>query len=220
MKAEDVAEKATSMGSWIPQLFYDLIGRVTPGAAVTISLLALPLDDAKTKAFLKFVFVESGVPHAFIALVGLLASYITGTLLGALGFFVDGKEWRVRPVEPSDSVPPDMTDESLRTAYMYDAVQSHDPKAGARLAKLSAEKHMCRVLLVGFSVMAVAHVVLNIRAVGSAAFWSLLGAFAGTLLSAYLFYRHLDIRTTRLLYNQWHILGLGNKSLRAFEQGI
>jgi len=220
MKAEDVAEKATSIGSWIPQLFYDLIGRVTPGAAVTISLLALPLDDAKAKAFLKFVFVESGVPTAFIALLWLLVSYLVGTLLGALGFFVAEREWRVKPIELSDTVPPDMTNENLRTAYMYDAVQFHDPKAGARLAKLRAEKHMCRVLLVGFSVMVVAHVVINVRAVGSAAFWSVLGAFAGTLVSAYLFHRHLDVRTTRFLYNQWHILGLGKKAQRTFEQGV
>jgi hypothetical protein len=211
MKTEDVAEKVTTMGSWIPQLFYDLIGRVTPGAAITLCLLTLPLDGAKAKAVLTFVFVESRVPSAFIAVVGLFGCYLIGTLLGAIGFFVDGREWRVARLEPSDSVPPDMADESLRTAYMYDAIQFHDPRAGARLAKMRAEEHMCRVLLVGFVMMLVAHIILNFRAAGSVVFWSVLGAYAGTLLSAYLFYKHLDIRTTRLLCNQWHILGLGHK---------
>ncbi len=208
MEPDAIAEQAASLDGWIPQLFYDLIGRVVPGAAILVSVLFLPFDHSVPRAFITFLFKDSGTPTAIAALAWLLASYLVGVLLGAIGFCISGREWRVKPIELSALEPPDLSDENSRHAYMYDAVQFRAPRVGARLAKLRAEKHMCRVMLVGFSMMTVFHVLLNSYAVGSISFWFVLGALGATIVSSYLFYRHLDIRTTRLLWNQWHLLGL------------
>jgi hypothetical protein len=95
---------------------------------------------------------------------------------------------------------------------MYDAVQLHDPQAGARLAKLAAEQHMCRVLMVGYIALGLLQPGLHIAGTHSGTFWATIALFWVVVLSSWLFHRHLEIRATALLSNQWWSLELAKKT--------
>ncbi|HVT59662.1 MAG TPA: hypothetical protein VHR45_14830 [Thermoanaerobaculia bacterium] len=204
--------EATSALSWIPQIFYDLIGRVFPGVAVLVSSLLLFQDSAKAKSLVFFLFKDSGAPLSVTVLIGLVLSYLVGVLLGALGFFFQGNEWNIRPPALSIHECPDLRRQELLRSFMYDAVQLHDPQAGARLAKLAAEQHMCRVLIVGFVALGFLQTGLYVAGTRPGTFWAAIALFSVVVFSSWLFHRHLAIRAARLLANQWWSLELASKT--------
>lgn len=211
--------EAPSAVSWIPQIFYDLIGRVLPGVVVLVSSLLLFQDSARSRSLVIFLFTESGAPLSVMLLIGLVLSYLVGVLLGAIGFFFQGNEWNVRPPELSKDEGPDLRNKELLRSFMYDAVQLHDPQAGARLAKLAAEQHMCRVLMVGFIALGLLQTCLYVAGSRSGTFWATIALFLVVVLSSWLFHRHLDIRATRLLTNLWWLHELAMKTRVGSEQG-
>jgi hypothetical protein len=117
--------------SLIPQVFYDLIGRVIPGAAVLAigfwMLSGRPPSDLGGM---------QGPALTVLSLLGLMAAYLFGLLLGALGFvlFEDGmKRPRFRMIRAR------MPKKRLIEAnlpFVYDYILHKDTSAGARLAKL------------------------------------------------------------------------------------
>lgn len=206
------------LGNWIPQFFYDLIGRVVPGAVISMSSYFLLQDFDQAKTSLSCLFRDSGIPAAALYLVGFLVSYVVGTLLGAIGFAFEEKEWTTHEVAslevevPDPKKPPDSSDIS----YIYDAIMVHNPAGGSRLAKLQGEKHMCRVLIVGFVLLVVFHCCRHWEEWGSVlwghydyygrAFWGPIGLLLFGIVTSYLFYIHLAIRSTRLMLNYWHLM--------------
>lgn len=71
----------------IPQLFYDLIGRVIPGT--TLFIIAFYVIQGH-KDFLQTL--ESGANLSFSIVVAVLfASYLIGALLGGVWFFITKK---------------------------------------------------------------------------------------------------------------------------------
>lgn len=211
--------EATSVLTWVPQLFYDLIGRVVPGAAVSASYFLLLRDSAEVKSLVSFLLTESGgLSLPVLLLIGLLLSYLVGVLLGAIGFLVQSSEWKTETITLSIHEPPNLETQALLRSFMYDAVQLYNPQVGARLAKLSAEQHMCRVLMVGFIGLVPTRLALQTQ--------HILGTGPGTLcatiilsfvalvvvFSSALFHRHLDIRSTRQLANYWYSLDLAKKT--------
>lgn len=171
------------IGSLIPQLFYDVIGRIIPGATLLASTLIL--FEGPEKA-LRHLATWSNPPDANISialvLIGnMLAAHILATLLGGIWFRVfrikcdrklmglgkhlnawgkrgeDNVEQRFNQILDDDYPETDnirkMKSATDRIAYMYDYVLLHCPKAGARIAKLRAEQHMSGVLMIGFVVL-------------------------------------------------------------------
>jgi len=203
------------IGSWIPQVFYDLIGRVAPGAFLLILSAVLLLDPASA-SFLVVLLKEPHAPLALLLLSALVTAYIVGTLLGAIGFALWHGEWTRKAVAAVQlELPQDDDDDKPESgmAFKYDAVLLHEPAAGARLVKLRAEQHLCRVLAIGVFLLVPLYVWRS---------WpwraSDVGVLAGLALiawSAYLFYIHLEIRARRLLANYWFLLG---KPTRAPER--
>src|SRR5437764_13559676 len=75
----------------IPHVFYDVIGRIAPGAATLFMGVVLLTDDGGSRV-LPLVFGEKPmVSLAAIFLAVLLAAYVLGFVLGAIGsLFEDG----------------------------------------------------------------------------------------------------------------------------------
>lgn len=195
------------IASLVPQIFYDLIGRVVPGALV---LLLGALLFVEPSAAAQFWRTPAPVPTTVLVFVALLLAYSVGTILGAIAFAILNWEWTTRSVSsitaeiPSDFNAKDLTRGQI--AFMYDALQLYNPAAGARLVKLRAEQHMAAVLVAGVMVLAVAGILVERPAstsISPAVLFTGLAVLAG---GGYVFYVHLAIRGRRLLMNCCQLL--------------
>lgn len=168
------------IGSLIPQLFYDVIGRIIPGATVLAS--ALILWEGPEKALRHLAKWsdnpnEANISTILIIMGNLLAAHILASLLGGFWFLISrikckrelkgfGKYLNLWGKKGEDKIEKRfeifgkdypvpgamcmMKTASDKIAYMYDHVLLNCPKAGARIAKLRAEQHMSGVLIIGF----------------------------------------------------------------------
>jgi hypothetical protein len=200
---------APSTFGWIPQLFYDLIGRVIPGVAI---LMALPLmfeESAELEDLTALAFPDPSIPSL---IVSVLVAYLIGALLGALSGFFLFKEWRKAPDTVTDAGLLNISHGTIKKSFMYDAIQLHDPVAGARLAKLAAEQHMCRVLIIGFAALGILHITVLFFGPATNHGWLPLSICVATVVSAIVFYRHLLFRASMLANNVWYALDLAVKT--------
>jgi protein-S-isoprenylcysteine O-methyltransferase Ste14 len=144
------------VGSWIPHFFYDLIGRIVPGTIViTIGVCIL---QPPQRIFKLYVALNSA--HALVGTLvvvgGVISSYILGALLGEIGHRAGrliGKS------EEKDK------EEELSRKYHYVLIRG--PMAGAGLAKIKAERHLTRVLVVGLGALLLLY--LYLVSIGAAA---------------------------------------------------
>jgi hypothetical protein len=195
------------IGNWVPQVFYDLIGRVIPGMFLLL-LGAILLDPESLKELCRFAFHDTPIPLLILVPLGLVVSYVTGTLLGAFGFAVWEVQWRKKKVGSLrlDVPEPTNDDPNSGISFKYDAVLLLEPSAGARMVKLRAERHFSRVIVVGTVILIGLYLAKNSAPSDAKAFGVLVGL--GTMAwAAYLFDVHLAIRTTTLLMNYWYLLG-------------
>jgi len=197
------------IGNWVPQVFYDLIGRIIPGASLLLLGFIFLQDTNQAKDILAYLFQKSGVPAPTLFIIGLLISYLVGTLLGAVGLAISFREWSTGKLNEIHATPPKGADQKYdkgHISYMYDAIQIHSPTAGSRLAKLRAETHMCRVLMIGFVILLVLFAYKNRVTWNTAYYQIVLVSFVLGIFSTYFFHVHLELRARSLLVNSWHLL--------------
>jgi hypothetical protein len=126
-----------NIGSWVPQLFYDLIARVVPGFIIIIIIFSLIVDVKKIIEPGSWSFLtDKNFPTTLVILVGYALSYICG-------FFFRGLYCLITKRDGGD---PDFIE---GTVEQYDRIKFIDRKAGTRLSKVRAEIHMCTVLKAG-----------------------------------------------------------------------
>jgi Na+-transporting methylmalonyl-CoA/oxaloacetate decarboxylase gamma subunit len=128
------------MGSWVPQLFYDLIARVTPGFITCATFLMIYIITPNTQQITNCIelandsFLCKKFPTTFVIIAGYAISYITGFLLrGIYSICVFFRE-----------------DFDKKYIEDYNKIKFSDDKVGSRLSKLRAEIHMCTVLGMGW----------------------------------------------------------------------
>lgn len=149
---------------WIPELFYDVIGRVGPGALVLVTALCAWLGPAHAWREAEGVMdVVAGKEWIFLGFVSLL-SYFVGIVTSALW---DAAQVVLRPRTLAYSeaerarrtalnrkisgwIEGKTSDADPDTGILSCCVNVHLPDQGVRLAKIRAEESLCKVLLVGF----------------------------------------------------------------------
>lgn len=155
----EIEAKTSHISGLIPQVFYDLIGRIVPGAFLLfIGLLLIHGEDWKQN--IGGLFGKPKIPYSLLVTLGLMFSYMTGILLGGIGCFVEKIIRRSKEhfeIFDRDGTLPKRKPNINRISYIYDVIQHYEPAAGARLAKLSAERNMCRVLIVGSVLLEIWH---------------------------------------------------------------
>lgn len=124
----------------IPQVFFDLIGRVIPGGVFIIAYLLL--FDKTWGQMISQIFGKSNSKDDVTALTILIfigASYTVGQLLSPAAKFIQrlGEKDIFKP-EPSEK-------------GAYDFLRMHHPDAGALCAKIRAEFTMFNGLVVVFA---------------------------------------------------------------------
>jgi hypothetical protein len=192
-------------GVFVPQLFYDLIGRMVPGSILLLlgAHLLMGLEGA-VKA-ITTVSKDGAAASTVLVLMALAISYSVGVLLGHLLPFWRHSEWKKEPSKIQVCVPDtDITDSGV--AYVYDAIQHYYPAAGARLAKLAAELCFARVLGTGCAALAVVVPFVhppNRYGMEIACDVLFLVVIVG---ASYVFHKHIQLRARYLMCSYWHLL--------------
>lgn len=205
---DDRTRHVGQISSLIPQVFYDIIGRIVPGMILLILafLLFRAQDWQVSTEGVRFGALHFSYGCLFV--VGLLLSYLVGTILGAVGYLAAHHEWSETAEGQKAEVPDSGRPEAARyDSYIYDAIQLCEPAAGARLVKLSAERNLCRVLMAGFALLGILCLALPEFSRTHGSYGPLIVALLGFgLWGAYLFHKHLAIRSQRLMLNLWFVL--------------
>lgn len=158
----------------VPQLFYDLLARVVPGVVLLISSTFVVLGASRA---CNIFIAPSEQKNAFglgTLLVLLLGSYLVGLIFGQLWEMSLGHITKMRQEQIEAKCQEDRLVEHNRfqevfggkalrieskalpkTFIMRDHLRYFAPSEAARLLKIRAERRMCQVLIVGFSILAV-----------------------------------------------------------------
>jgi len=189
----------------IPQFFYDLIGRVIPGATFLCVGVALLVPSSELMASVQTISRLPTAVDAVLIILWLFAAYLTGLLLGAIGFalFEDGFKRPLFNALRQEKPGATITEDDL--SYVYDFIAIRNPSTGLRMAKLRAERHLCRVLIVGCVILAIIDICRDWRA-PAVADAAIIGALGGISAAMFLLQRHLCDRMWRLSANCWLIL--------------
>ncbi len=76
----------------IPEMYFDVIGRIAPGAFLTIVIFAILLPDFRSFA-VAFTRVEWG-PSLVVLILLLFAAYAMGLLISPVGILINRRFWR------------------------------------------------------------------------------------------------------------------------------
>lgn len=161
-------ESGSGIGSWVPQLFYDVIARLVPGAIIIGTLAVAAAGPERTKSFVEAWMNKpaSNYPSLIIMVsVGFVLAYALAIIFLGLCWPIEGPVFRIKFEK----------DFALR----YDFIKQKDPPAGSRITKLKAEMHMTELLALGFSIA----LIINLVKAGFAVINSR-GLFALVLLVA------------------------------------
>lgn len=250
-----------NFGNWIPNLFYDLIGRITPGSVILLTgyFIFQGFDTALDN--LDAVLKQEHLSTTLLVLAGIALSYTAGILLGALAYLFTSDFWggikkkfllemglfqEEPPSEKEESVTEEKplkkslkeriialkpfftrktfpalwksfkvqsdygTDPTMKAIpsepFIYDFIMLHEPAVGSRLAKLSAERSMCRVLAAGAAVLGISYLITPTTELWSPVFWQIeLGLLFGLIL-AMTMRRHLTGRSKKLMRNNYYAI--------------
>lgn len=161
------------MWNLIPQVFYDLLARVVPGATLILLTLIILFSPV---AFADFVlnFPDNDKLFMELILLGGFSSYVVGFLLDWLWETTIGRFTRSGDSQTESKCKQeclaehnrmrealkyselDIASESLPRAFvMRDHLRKIAPEEASRLLKVRAERRLCQVLLMGFFTLGV-----------------------------------------------------------------
>lgn len=194
----------------VPQISYDIIGRIIPGTTVIASLII-----AITGPTQALTFLDKSIIHPDPALSGwavalfVIEVYVLAVVMNGI-WQIPGHFRRLRQ-EPYTLNLKDPSEE-----FKYDAVNQKSPKAGAWFTKINAERNQAEVLIAGWLITAAINLYFLIAAFSLERIWFeviLLALIAGACKF------HNSIRTTYeiRLDNLWLLLECDKLSI--FSEG-
>lgn len=199
---------------FVPQIFYDIIGRFIPGFTILFFTLLLftPPDQFS---------LLNNFPVLSLLLV-IIISYCTGALLGGIWFKLLDIKFIKKILTDRykvDSKTEKMSKENVQysTSYMYDFIQYYSPQAGARLAKLRGEQHFCGVIIIGSFLLLLIIIIKTflffeydyhfLKINNPQIYLFIFIPFLVLVITgAACFYTHLADRLFQLLINNWNII--------------
>jgi hypothetical protein len=159
--------------TWIPQLFFDLVGRVLPGAILILTGFAVVFGPSRALSLMSnkdpLTFGSSVLWSVLAYFLGLMASQLWGATIGKLAKRRESKidqkclekclaeHNRIQEAlgGPQIHISPDKLP---RVFVMHDHLRLVDKDEALRLLKLLAEQRLCHSVSFGFLAM----VILNI----------------------------------------------------------
>lgn len=138
----------SAIAELVPQVSYEIVGRIIPGIIVVLSLVAASMGPTQVVKYL-----DETVIHPDYALSGWVVVLIVFVAY-IIAFTLDGV-WQIpacfcrRSLKPA---PPDL--QAPSNSLKFAVVNLKYPKAGAWLTKLYAETNATQVLIIGWVVSA------------------------------------------------------------------
>lgn len=187
--------------NWIPQVFYDLVARVVPGAVVLTLGAAVAAGPEELVAAFASGRLGTALGGFAGASLALMFSYVTGSVVGQLWTLTGEKlvaNWENQAAtagreacllehnlaEIACGRPPiSITgDQMPRVFVMQDHLRDGSEGEALRLLKLRAEERLCHVLVVGFALLSI----LNLTLVEmTRSRWTLEGALILGIVACY-----------------------------------
>lgn len=158
--------------SLIPQIFFDLIARIIPGAIFLILIYPSLVGYQQALEYLFSNSGKSGIINIWSFFLLIIFAYIIGFILGQLSTLTIGK---IREnsrkkrnlksiktcVEENNNIRKCFNENVLKidhreippTYVMHDHLRFYSPSEAYRLLKLRAESRLCEVLILGFFIL-------------------------------------------------------------------
>jgi hypothetical protein len=158
--------------NWIPQVFYDLVARVVPGAVVLTLGAAVTSGPEELVAALASGRIGTALGGFTGASLALIFSYVMGSVVGQLWVLTGEKfiaswenqtatasraacllEHNLSEVACGRPALPITEAQMPRVFVMQDHLRDGSEGEALRLLKLRAEERLCHVLVVGFALL-------------------------------------------------------------------
>jgi len=211
--------------SIIPQLFYDIIGRIIPGVVLLLCVFMVYYGPENVAQLFTSLVGKKGqvleVSFYLFLISGILSYIISNIAQGIRVIFSkiykkrDSKKWK----QVRDELRSDLekaadnlglnkkirVEDIPSTGFIYDYIRLRSPNAGARIAKLRAECHMCSVFVTGMLGIAVWNLVNIIASPTKIEIIMELGFLASALVFSML-KQFLEKRFRIAIWNHWILL--------------
>ena len=160
------------MWNLIPQLFYDFLGRIVPGATLILLAVLAIFSPSTTVNFILNSPEANKLFNFPMFLLFILVSYLIGFILSqlreiAVGKLLADKELRIEKecmqerLDEHNRVQQALGKHELivdlahlpRAFVMRNHIRQIDPSEAARLLKVRAERRLCQVLIIGLIIL-------------------------------------------------------------------
>jgi len=126
----------------IPEVFYDLIGRIMPGILILFCVSLVVVGPIEVSRFVLWNTLDLNI---WMALIGIVISYFIAIVLTNIwDFFYEKIISRKKYNDKKDG---DSVD--------FNIILKQDPGLASRLIKLSAEQNMCKAMIVGLTILSI-----------------------------------------------------------------
>ena len=174
---ENISRTISPLPGFVPQIFFDLIARVAPGAFLLLCAYFLVFNDPQhfiadlNKVIARFKQEEGAKTILFLGF--LFMSYIIALILEGIYriikkvFYNKWKDCLGRQIESTDKEALEYINKQCPKSViitkdifpdifiMYDSIRLLSPPTGSRLVKLRAEYYMIRVIVIGLSFLSI-----------------------------------------------------------------
>lgn len=192
-------QTSTLMGA-IPQISYDILGRVIPGVTVLFSWVAVVYGPERVIELLQGFLLNTYTLSIGVLLAVAVLAYVLANMLHSIWIW-----FRNRFGKKKESARKESVWDNPSEWFMYDAIRLVSPDVGARLVKLRAERRSAEVMIIGWIIAAL----LNA--------WLLIAAFSGARLilelilvfltfSAVIFRKNIKKGYEENMKNHWFLL--------------
>jgi hypothetical protein len=149
-KEESTAPALKDAAGLIPELYYDLISRVTPGLAVLLTWL---YSCEKCKIVYELEHIKDQVGATAMALLVLIGGYVIGILLSTLSYPAElALDWYVSQLD-AESKRLRLRDFRQLRDLKRDETVCRNPASGSTAIKMAAETALCQNLIAGLVVL-------------------------------------------------------------------
>jgi hypothetical protein len=202
------------LGQLIPQVFYDVIGRLVPGLVLIGTCFLIWRQTVADLLAGVAPFSTPGLAALVIAAY-VLALVLEGGWNLSLGRWTGrlhqrgGRLAAAHAKRDFKTMVPDFDPEAFEfpgIPIVYDAVRLRDPAVGSNIVKLRAEVQLCRTLLLGW-LLALAGLGIDAALHGARAEKGFIAvALALSIVAIFSLYRERQTRVLWSLYNHWLLL--------------
>lgn len=194
----------------VPQISYDILGRIVPGSVVLVSLWVAAMGPDRALHDLNSTLAgDDPGPGFWAVLLWIALAYVLAIVLNGIWQLpACWQRWRCRARPPLYLLDPAYVPTDPSFAYKFEVVNQKLPTAGAWFTKLHAEMNLARVVAMGWTVAAAINAYLLLGAWNWPRIWlevALLAGIAGALAEG------SSVKHTRSesLHSLWFLLRSG-----------